>query len=166
MTPISITAVSAADLREQVDRICRSKRFAASPQLSQLLRYLVRETGAGRGKRLKQYVIATEVLGRPDSFDPVADPIVRVTMGRLRKLLDAYYADEGSHELARIEIPVGSYNPRLLVESAPVDAVTPGRATGALASPAAPARQPFLLWMVLGVVVINFLLLQYLLAKL
>ena len=39
---------------------------------------MVEATLAGRGDRLKGYTIGVEALGRPDSFDPQIDPIVRV----------------------------------------------------------------------------------------
>lgn len=46
---------------------------------------IVHETLAGRGERLKGYRVAFEVFGRPETFDPVADPVVRIEAGRQRK---------------------------------------------------------------------------------
>jgi hypothetical protein len=46
---------------------------------------IVHETLAGRGERLKGYRVAFEVFGRPETFDPVADPIMRIEAGRRRE---------------------------------------------------------------------------------
>ena len=58
---------------------------------------------------LKEYQIATEVLGRPPGFDPQSDSTVRVQAGRLRVKLAEYYAHEGLHDPIVVEIPKGSY---------------------------------------------------------
>jgi hypothetical protein len=44
---------------------------------------------------LNGYVIATGVFGRPASFDPQIDPIVRIEAGWDRDKLREYYATEG-----------------------------------------------------------------------
>ena len=51
------------------------------------------------------------VLDRGDSFDPKADPIVRVQMRRLREHLARYYEAEGRNDLLIIDIPKGRYLP-------------------------------------------------------
>ena len=94
-------------VREQLDRMVRSGPFLQSQRRQRFLEYIVDETLAGRGGRLKGYSIALEVFGRPDTFDPVADPIVRIEAGRLREKLRLYYDTEG------IELPLGSYQPRI-----------------------------------------------------
>ena len=38
---------------------------------------------------------ATEVFGRPSTFDPQMDSTIRVQAGRLRSKLAEYYASEG-----------------------------------------------------------------------
>ena len=58
---------------------------------------------------LKEYQIATEVLGRPVGFDPQSDSTVRVQAGRLRVKLAEYYANEGVDDAIIVEIPKGSY---------------------------------------------------------
>jgi len=52
-----------------------------------------------------------EALGRPDSFDPRRDSIVRVQARKLRERLAAYYAGEGREESCRIVYHTGSYQP-------------------------------------------------------
>jgi Tetratricopeptide repeat len=100
-------------VREQLDRMVRSGPFLQSQRRQRFLEYIVDETLAGRGGRLKGYSIALEVFGRPDTFDPVADPIVRIEAGRLREKLRLYYDTEGMSDPIRIELPLGSYQPRI-----------------------------------------------------
>lgn len=170
MIKIKLTDIDAAELRKYVDCILSTTRCQTSPQLARLLEYLVLETAAGRGERLKQYVIGTNALGRPDSFDPDTDPIVRVTIGRLRKLLDCYYSQEGRAEVLRLEIPVGSYIPHIAVRldaSSPTPASETAPQLSGLALSVAPGSLPHpLLWLMIGLVAANFVTLQYLLARL
>lgn len=60
---------------------------------------------------LEEYVLGAEALGKGETFDPKADPIVRVQMRRLRARLNGYYATEGRLDPIWIEIPIGSYTP-------------------------------------------------------
>jgi hypothetical protein len=76
-----------------------------------LLRFVVDETLAGRGDRIKEYSLGVSVLGKADSFDPKADPIVRVQMRRLRERLARYYANQGRNDSLVIDIPKGRYMP-------------------------------------------------------
>ena len=90
-------------------RVLATNDFQASPQLAAFLTFVVGRTLDGEGHLLKAYTVATEVLGRPASFDPQSDPIVRVEATRLRRLLDHYYATEGQNDRLRIQIPRGGY---------------------------------------------------------
>ncbi len=90
-------------------RISESAAFKHSERRQNFLRYIVEEALAGRADRLKGYVIATEVFGRPASFDPQIDPIVRIEAGRLRDKLHEYYATEGRADTIVIDLPKGSY---------------------------------------------------------
>jgi tetratricopeptide (TPR) repeat protein len=98
-------------IRAQVERIVASGPFAQSRRRQQFLEYIVHETLVGRGERLKGYSIALEVFGRPETFDPVADPIVRIEAGRLRDKLRCYYDTDGANDPVRIVLPRGSYRP-------------------------------------------------------
>ena len=51
------------------------------------------------------------VFDRDAGYDPKADPVVRVTAGRLRVKLEEYYAREEVSDPIRIEIPKGAYVP-------------------------------------------------------
>ena len=68
-------------IRHQLDRILHSGPFHQSQRRQRFLEYLVDETLAGRGERLKGYNVALEVFGRPETFDPTVDPLVRIEAG-------------------------------------------------------------------------------------
>jgi len=71
-----------------VERILDSTEFHVSERNREFLRYVTAETLDGRGAEIKAYSIACNVYGRPPSFDPGADPIVRIEAGKLRKSLE------------------------------------------------------------------------------
>jgi hypothetical protein len=48
-------------------------------------------------------------LGRPDSFDPKLDPVVRVSMASVRHRLRAYFDGEGRADELELAIPKGRY---------------------------------------------------------
>ncbi|MGH9663221.1 MAG: tetratricopeptide repeat protein, partial [Bryobacteraceae bacterium] len=87
--------------------------------MSRFLRFAVTETLASRNERLKEYTLGVEVFDRPDSFDPGADPIVRVEARRLRAKLAHYYENEGRHDRLLIDLPKGGYTVKILPREAP-----------------------------------------------
>ena len=105
-------------VRAQLDRILGSAPFAHSKRRQRFLEYIVSETLAGRGERLKGYNIAIEVFDRPDDFDPNIDPVVRIEAGKLRDKLREYYEADGQHDLVRIELPKGCYTPHIEIRHA------------------------------------------------
>jgi hypothetical protein len=94
---------------QQIDRLIKSHSLHTSESLCKLLRYLAEHSLDHPGIALKEYQIATEVLGRPAGFDPQSDSTVRVQAGRLRVKLAEYYANEGPDDPIVVEIPKGSY---------------------------------------------------------
>ena len=52
-----------------------------------------------------------QVFDKDSSFDPRADPIVRVQARRLRARLVRYYREEGGADAVVIELPKGGYAP-------------------------------------------------------
>jgi hypothetical protein len=94
---------------QQIERLSKSHILHSSESLCRLLRYLAEHTLDHPGIALKEYQIATEVLGRPAGFDPQSDSTVRVQAGRLRVKLSEYYAHEGIDDSIVVEIPKGSY---------------------------------------------------------
>ena len=107
---------------EELGRILASEPFVASPMLASFLRYVVEETLAGRGDRLKAYTIAIGALDRSDDFDPNDNPLVRVQARRLRQALERYYFEAGRHSDLVIELPLGAYVPNFVERAAVPDA--------------------------------------------
>jgi TolB-like protein/Flp pilus assembly protein TadD len=103
--------ISGAEVRSELERVVASRSFQRSPQMQRFLRFLVEEALSGRRDRLKEYVVATEVFGRPADYDPRLDSLVRVEAHRLRNLLHAHYSNAGSKDGVVIDLSKGSYVP-------------------------------------------------------
>jgi hypothetical protein len=141
------------------------------------LEFIVGKSVAGCVDEIKEYTIATEVLGRSHDFDPKSDNIVRVQAHRLRKKLDEYYSQEGAHDPVRILIPSGHYYPEYntisspqktpdieemsrdldLVQTSPVSKME-------TASAGFSTRLPWQ-WVALGLLILNLVLISYLLLR-
>lgn len=100
-----------AAVAEQLARVLGSATFRAAESQRAFLRYTVQEAQAGRASAIKEYAIGVEGLGRPESFDPRLDPIVRTQARKLRANLSKYYEREGINDPIRIEFPKGAYVP-------------------------------------------------------
>ena len=114
MTVVQLKHWSESDqaaIRQQLDRILKSGPFHQSQRRQRFLEYLVNETLAGRGERLKAYNVALEVFERPETFDPITDPLVRIEAARLREKLREYYGTEGQSDAIHIDLPKGTYAP-------------------------------------------------------
>ena len=114
--------ISAEKIREELDRIIGSRDFRATERNRRVLKYLVECALAGRRDDVAPYQIATRIYGRPASFNPNKDPIVRIEMSHLRRDLEMYYLKSGCGNTLRIHIPKGSYFPEIA-------RATPTRAT-------------------------------------
>lgn len=93
----------------QIDHLVSSPLLQGSEALCKLLQYLGHHTLNSPADHLKEYQIATEVLGRPVDFDPQSDSCVRVQVGRLRTKLAEYYSTSGSHDPIVVDVPKGRY---------------------------------------------------------
>src|SRR3974390_556105 len=105
--------------RAELQAVLQSPLFVRSPTLAHLLSHLCEKAFAGEGDQIKEYSIAVDMFGRPDSFDQDVDSIVRVEANRLRKRLAEDYSGEVASNRMRITVPVGQYVP-VLVEIPPV----------------------------------------------
>lgn len=94
---------------QQIEKLTNSHSLRGSESLCRLLRYLAEHSLDHPGVQIKEYQIATEVLGRPVGFDPQSDSTVRVQAGRLRVKLAEYYSHEGIDDLVVVDLPKGSY---------------------------------------------------------
>ena len=136
---------SRADIEAALEHVQAWPGLARSPQLAKFLKYIVDAKLSGNEAGIKAYAIAVDVFGRPQSFDPQSDPIVRVQARRLRAALEEYYAGEGADDAVRFYLPVGRYIPEIggpgavpVPESAaPAEIVTP-------APPPLPAKRSIL----------------------
>ncbi|NJL07147.1 MAG: hypothetical protein HC900_01995 [Methylacidiphilales bacterium] len=154
--PLSPGLVDDETVNGALAQVLASGRLRSAVQLRRFLSFVVEESLAGRGDKLKAYTIATRALGRPNDFDPGKDPIVRVEATRLRAALTAYYADEGRDAPLRFHMLPGSYRPLVELRDAPSIAVAepapplPAEAEPAAVAPAAPLpdrTQRLALWM-------------------
>ncbi|MBO0801235.1 MAG: hypothetical protein J2P31_20640, partial [Blastocatellia bacterium] len=97
-----------------LQQILKSKTFSGCETSQHILRFIVEKSIAERIDEIKEYTIATEVLGRPKEFNSKDDNIVRVQVHRLRKKIDEYYKGEGARDPIQIFIPRGHYYPQYL----------------------------------------------------
>src|SRR5437879_10327453 len=95
---------------QQIEKLTNSHSLRGSESLCKLLRYLAEHSLDHPGVALKEYQIATEVLGRAPGFDPQLDSAVRVQAGRLRIKLAEYYAQEGQNDAIVVELPKGPHS--------------------------------------------------------
>jgi PAS domain S-box-containing protein len=102
---------SGTEIRAALERMVASESFRTCPRLAAFLRFVIEATLRGESAHLKGYTIAVEALGRSGDFDPQQDPIVRVEAGRLRRVIQHYYAGPGAEDLLIIDIPRGHYIP-------------------------------------------------------
>jgi TolB-like protein/Tfp pilus assembly protein PilF len=120
-------ALSLAAVCAEMEKVLTAACLRDSHLLKRFLRYAVEHTLAGERGQLKEYNLAVDVFGRPASYDPRLDPVVRMAARRLRQKLEEYYARDGAQDLVRIEIPKGGYSAVFhampLTVAGPVDAV-------------------------------------------
>jgi len=96
---------------ELAQRVVAGPHFARSPLLSKFLLFVVAETLEGRGEEISEHQIGVQVFDRPADYRTLEDNIVRSYARQLRKRLAEHFADRGSAEPVRIDIPVGGYVP-------------------------------------------------------
>jgi hypothetical protein len=101
--------VDPAAARAQIERLIGSKTFETSDAHRRLLQYLAEKSLAGEADRLKEYTIGIEAFGKPDTYDPKQDSIVRLQVGRLRQKLTAYYQTESTGDAVLVTVPKGAF---------------------------------------------------------
>jgi hypothetical protein len=119
----------------QIQRIVQSKAFKTSEVHRNLLIYLAEKSLAGTAHNLKEYTVGLDVFGKPASYDPRQESVVRMHVGRLRQKLAEYYRTEGQDDQVIVDLPKGAFT--LTFSSRPVAEVpgppveTPRRAISA-----------------------------------
>lgn len=100
------------EVREELDRLLEDAAFRRAPSHSRLLRYLVERKTAGDDGALCEAGIAMAVFQRdPAAYDAEIDPIVRVSIGRLRDRLEKHYQRFERVPETIIMLPKGRYAP-------------------------------------------------------
>jgi len=128
-------------VRSQLRQILASPAFQNSKRYAAVLTYIVEQTLAGFGDRLKERTIGIEVFQRTPTYDTAADHVVRSAAREVRKRLVQYYQVNAYCKLV-IDVLPGSYVPqfRWAEDQAVLASATPdvGRETSdRLTSPAA-----------------------------
>src|SRR5689334_20918735 len=100
------SAIAEQSVREELNRVLASHEFRSSKRSQEFLRYVVDHTLRGHGDLLKERTIGIDVFGRQTDYDPSDDATVRVKAGEVRKRLGLYYAEQGSGDPVRIELPL------------------------------------------------------------
>ena len=97
--------------RDELQRILRSPHFRRAPKLRRFLELICEYHFQNKAEQLSEYVLAAEVFGKGDRFDPAEDSLVRVQARELRRRLREYYESEGRSSRIVLDIPTGSYLP-------------------------------------------------------
>src|SRR5580692_1832131 len=98
--------------RAEVEGLLSSGVFGRTNNHVRLLTFVCEKYFEGAIDEIKEYSIAVHALGRPESFDPQMDTIVRVTAHALRKRLEDYYRGAGAEHAVHICLPPGHYVPK------------------------------------------------------
>ncbi|WP_157216469.1 tetratricopeptide repeat protein [Flavisphingomonas formosensis] len=98
-----------ARILSEVEQISGTAEFERAPVMRRLLSFLVDATLNGQGDELKAYAVAVDGLGRSPDFDAQSDSYPRVQVGRLRRMLEAHYAQHPPADDIRLSVPQGRY---------------------------------------------------------
>jgi hypothetical protein len=153
--PVDSLKSEAGKALEHLDAICTSPSFAPSKRCQEFLRYIVLETVEGRGDQIKERNIAREVFGKGEDFEPGEFSLVRVKAGELRKRLSDYYQSTPGDGI-RIELPPGSYVPRICAHPEPAVAAAAAeprldpRLEPVVIPPPPPVHRRRFLWLACG----------------
>jgi hypothetical protein len=116
----------------QIQRIVSSKAFKTSEVHRNLLTYLADKSLSGEAQNLKEYTVGLDVFGKPSTYDPRQESVVRMHVGRLRQKLTEYYRTEGVEDPILVDLPKGGF--------ALTFALRPVVVEPEVAPPAVPAR--------------------------
>src|ERR1700688_720265 len=143
----------------QVRRILQSKALRTSEVHRNLLNYLAEKSLCGEADSLKEYTVGLDVFGKPDTYDPRQESVVRMHMARLRQKLAEYYRTEGLTDPIIVDLPKGAFKitfeprPAAVVPEAP-----PGLETAAASAPPTSRRT---LVVLVGLVIVAVALASY-----
>jgi hypothetical protein len=101
---------------QAVLRITRSDTFAKATRLCQFLMYVCERSLTNRLEEITEQQIGVHVFGKPATYNPSDDTIVRATARQLRQRLAVYYQEVGIRDSLKITIPRGGYIPIFVSE--------------------------------------------------
>lgn len=101
--------VAESEAREQIQRVVHSDLLRFSELQRRLLVYLADKSLSGQADQLKEYTIAVDALGKPESYDPRRDSTVRLQSGKLRQKILEYYRTVGQSDPVVVDFPKGHF---------------------------------------------------------
>jgi len=108
------TVNDAGRVRLHLRRVVESPAFQGSQRCQTFLAYVVEKMLQGQVGSLKERTLAVEVFGRSCNANLTDDTIVRVSAREVRRRLAQYYGSaQGESDEIRIDLPTGSYIPRV-----------------------------------------------------
>ena len=122
-------------MRHQVARVLDHQSFSRSRGPARLLKHLADRLAFNGGLPVTQTELA-KVLGLPRDFDPSRNPLVRMHMSKLRRMLSRYAAGDGRNDEVVLELPRNSYQLRAHASPTPAAAVGEGSLNGNVAAAA------------------------------
>ena len=116
MIEVQASPRTASAERAELEAVLASEMFRRAPTLARILEYLCESQLRGE-PFIKEYEIATQVMGRSSDFDPQQDGSVRVNLHHLRKKLKQFYETEGADHALWITLPIGQSLPSFVTQS-------------------------------------------------
>lgn len=107
-SPMRPIAASVQATQHQIAKVLNHHTFAKSRGPARLLAYLG-ERLVGRGGCPASQLELARVLGLPPDFDPARNPLVRIHVSKLRRMLDTYAQHHGGDDPVILRIPRNSY---------------------------------------------------------
>ncbi len=112
-------ALEAESIRGQISRIVQNKNLRLSEGQCRLLSYLAEKSLAGEADDLKEYVVGVDAFGKPPSYDPRQESVVRTQVARLRQKLADYYRTDGTTDRIFVDLPKGAFKVNFEARSFP-----------------------------------------------
>ncbi len=111
-------------IRDALDGILRSRLFVRAGRVAWILRRIVDLSLAGKATEISEKTLAADLSGDIETLQGGGTSVIRTTILRLRRRLEAYYRTEGREESVRIQVPKGSYVPTFSLQEHSVPAQT------------------------------------------
>lgn len=109
--------LEAEAIRAQVERILQNKNLRLSEVQRRLFSYLADKSLSGKADELKEYTLGLDAFGKPPSYDPRQESVVRMHVARLRQKLADYYRIEGVNDPILVDLPKGGFKVTFLPRS-------------------------------------------------